>query len=240
MVGRRKNPYSKLEKDIGYRFRRISLLEEALLHRSFRFENKGITNDNQRMEFLGDAVLGFITAAYVYKKFQDKQEGVLTSFRSQVTSGKALVDVARSINLGDYIKIGKGEEQSGGRKRHSNLADALEAVIGAAHLDGGIKAVEKIFKELFMPQLDSLSDDIWEGNPKGKLQEYSQRKWKTSPRYRIIRKEGPSHATTFTVEVFLHNGTIGTGKGGNKQNAETTAAINALKRLGFHKKKQDQ
>lgn len=231
MVSRLKNPYKSLEKDLDYRFRNKSLLEEALLHRSFRFENKGVTSDNQRLEFLGDAVLGFVAAAYVYEKFRDKQEGMLTSFRSQITSGRALARVARSIDLGEHIRMGKGEEQSGGRKRSSNLTDAMEAVIGAAHLDGGAKAVRKIFKKLFAPQLDGLSSDVWAGNPKGELQEYSQRRWKSSPRYRTIGKEGPPHAVVFTVEVVLHNSTMGKGKGRNKQQAETAAAINILKLL---------
>jgi len=235
MVGLRKNPYSGLEKALGYRFRRTLLIEKALLHRSFRFENRGIAADNQRLEFLGDAVLGFVTAAYLYDKFQDEREGFLTSLRSQITSGRALVGVARSIGLGAHIKMGKGEEQSGGRKRPSNLADALEAVIGAAYLDGGMKAVDKIFKRLFIPRLDSFSGDVWEGNPKGKLQEYSQRTWRSSPRYHVIRQEGPSHATIFTVEVLLSNGTTGKGKGGNKQNAEARAAIDALEKLDLRR-----
>lgn len=227
MVGRRRNPYAALEKEIGHRFRKRALLESALMHRSFRFENRNIGDDNQRLEFLGDAVLGFVSAAYVYSKFEDKDEGVLTSFRSQISSGRALARVAKSIELGKYIKMGKGEELSGGRKRSSNLADALEAIIGAAYLDGDMKAVNKVFKRLFVPRLDSLTD-VWAGNPKGKLQEYSQRTWRSSPKYRTVRREGPAHATVFTVEVTLPDGTVGRGKGRNKQHAEAEAAIVVL------------
>lgn len=206
-------------------------MEDALTHRSFRFENEGVESDNQRLEFLGDAVLGFITAFHVYQEHENEQEGFLTSFRSQITSGKALAKLALEIDLGKYIKIGKGEEQSGGRKRSSTLTDALEAVIGAAYLDGGIKAVQKIFSKLFMPYAESLDDDIAYVNPKGKLQEYSQRAWKTSPHYRIIKKEGPPHETIFTAEVILRSGLTGVGKARNKQEAEARAAREALRRL---------
>jgi len=231
MVSRKKNPNSRLEKAIGYRFRKRSLLDTALIHRSFRFENGEVTSDNQRLEFLGDAVLSFVTAAYVYEKFVGKDEGFLTSLRSRITSGKALAKMARDICLGEYVKMGKGEERSGGRKRPSNLADALEAVVGAAFLDGGMKAVQKILKKLFVPQLDSLSDDVWAENPKGRLQEYSQRTWKKSPRYRVIRKVGPPHAIMFTAKVTLDGGIEGTGRGLNKQDAETKAAAHALSKL---------
>jgi len=226
--GRRKNPYKEIEKNIGYSFRKTSMLETALMHRSFRFENSGITSDNQRMEFLGDAVLGFVMAAHLYEKYDECDEGGLTSFRSQTTNGQVLAELARSVNLGAFIKMGKGEEHSGGRKRASNLADAMESIIGAAYLDGGMKAVLKIFSKLFVPMLGKLSGDVWAGNPKGKLQEYSQKKWKNSPHYRIVSKEGPPHAVLFTVEVELADGSVGMGKGRNKQEAEARAAVDVL------------
>ena len=133
-----KHPYRKLERSIGYSFRKRKLLETALIHRSFRFETEGIDSDNQRLEFLGDAVLGFVAGAFVYKRFASKQEGFLTSLRSQIISGKALAEIATKLKLGEYLQVGKGEAKSGGRCRASTLADALEAVIGAAYLDGGI------------------------------------------------------------------------------------------------------
>jgi len=190
------------------------------------------------MEFLGDAVLGFVAAAYLYGKYETCDEGDLTSFRSQLTNGQALAGIAHSAGIGVFIKMGKGEEHSGGRRRESNLADALEAVIGAAYLDGGLKAVQKIFDFLFVPILGKLSGDAWEGNPKGKLQEYCQRKWKCSPHYRIINKEGPAHATIFTVEVAIGDGLTGVGEGRNKQDAETKAASEVLVSLDWQKKKQ--
>jgi len=229
----RRNPYSVLEKRLGYRFRNKKLLESALVHRSFRFENKDVDEDNQRLEFLGDAVLGHVAADYLYRTYHDQDEGVLTSYRSRITSGEALAAIARDIGLGEFVKIGHGEERSGGRERASNLEDALESVIGAASLDGKVKAVEKIFKQLFIPCVESLSEDIWEGNPKGKLQEHSQKLWKTSPQYRVTETQGPAHAAIFKVEVVLTDGTCGKGEGSSKQSAERAAAHEALGKLNY-------
>jgi ribonuclease III len=226
-----KNPHRELEKRIGYRFSRRGLLEAALTHRSFRFENSGVKVDNQRLEFLGDAVLGLLTAAHFYTRFEHKDEGGLTTLRSQLTSGRALAHIARGINLGEYLKVGKGEERSGGRHRLSSLADALEAVVGAAYLDGGMKACQKLFGTLFLPSIETIDQDMWASNPKGKLQEYCQRRWKSGPHYRTVRREGPAHAAVFTAEVTVNGGQQGSGKGPNKQEAETHAAADLLKRL---------
>jgi ribonuclease-3 len=133
--------------------------------------------------------------------------------------------------VGDYLRIGKGEEKSGGRNRSSNLADAMESVLGAAYLDGGVAAVERVFKKLFVPRLEELGGDLWAGNPKGELQEHCQRVWKQSPRYRVVRQRGPAHATDFTCEVTLGDGSRAGGKGRNKQAAEKDAARKALQML---------
>jgi ribonuclease-3 len=227
MLGR-SNPYKVLEKSIGYRFRDKSLLERALMHRSFRFEHDGINSDNQRLEFLGDAVLGLATAAYLFNTYLDKPEGDMTSLRSRVTSGKALAEVARKIELGDFLKMGRGEERSGGRDRASTLEDAMEAIIGAAWLDGGSRATDKIFKTLFVPHIMSLNGDVWADNPKGKLQEMVQACWKVSPEYSVIRREGPPHAAVFYVEVRLPDGKKATGSARSKQAAEADAARRML------------
>jgi ribonuclease III len=229
MLGYLRNPYKELEKSIGYSFRRKARLEAALTHRSYRFENANIDVDNQRLEFLGDAILGFVIAEHLYDKFTDKDEGFLTSLRSQTTSGKVLAEIGAGAQIGKFINVGKGEEQSGGRDRASNLADTLEAVIAAAYCDGGTRAVQKIFKKLFIPRIESLTGDVWADNPKGLLQEYSQRKWKTGPRYHLLQKSGPPHAAVFTVEASLPDGSRATGKGKSKQEAETQAAIHLLR-----------
>ncbi len=225
---RKANPYRVLERSIGYRFRDKTLLETALLHRSFRFETPRQESDNQRLEFLGDAVLGMATAAYLFNTYAEKLEGEMTSLRSRVTSGKALAKFAREIDLGDFLKMGKGEEQSGGRKRASNLADALEAVIGAAWIDGGNRATDKIFKTVFQPRIQALSGNAWEGNPKGELQEYTQAHWKASPEYRVIGTDGPPHSAIFNVEVRLPTGHTATGQARSKQGAQAAAARAAL------------
>ncbi len=228
---RKANPYRAFEKSIGYRFKNKALLETALLHRSFRFETPERNSDNQRLEFLGDAVLGMATAAYLFNAYADKLEGEMTSLRSRVTSGRALAKIAREIGLGDFLQMGKGEEQSGGRKRSSNLADALEAVIGAAWIDGGHRATDKIFRALFQPRIEALSGNPWEGNPKGELQEYTQAHWKASPQYRVTGTDGPPHAATFEVEVLLPNNDSAKGRARSKQAAQAAAAKAALKVL---------
>lgn len=232
MIFRRKpGPHVNVEESIGYKFRRRALLEQALTHRSYRFEHPGVTLDNQRLEFLGDAVLGLLTAAYVYAQFEDRDEGGLTAFRSQVTSGKALALCARELRLGESIRIGKGEERAGGRHRASILTDTIEAVLGAVFLDGGMRACEKVFEKCFAPRIAALSGDVWDTNPKGRLQDMAQRKWKSEPRYRTVQQEGPAHATLFTAEVVVNGASLGSGRGFSKQEAEKQAAQNALQNL---------
>lgn len=225
----RKSPYRELERALGYSFSKRSRLEAALTHRSFRFENEDLLEDNQRMEFLGDAILGFVIAEHLYERFQDKDEGFLTTLRSQTTSGKVLAEVADELDIGRFMRMGKGEEHSGGRRRPSTLADAMEAVIAAAYFDGGWRAVGRIFKTVFLPRIEALSGDVWEDNPKGRLQEFCQRKWKSGPRYHVLGKEGPAHEAEFKVEVQLPDGSYGVGRGRNKRDAETDAATDALK-----------
>lgn len=232
MFGRlRSNPNKVLEKEIGYSFRTRQLLTAALTHRSYRFENPGIEFDNQRLEFLGDAVLGLVTAAHLYEKFADADEGTLTHLRSSIASGKALAKVARRIHLGERLLLGKGEERSGGRHRDSNLADVLESVIGAVYVDGGFKPADKLIRKLIIPELDTNSSNVWDQNPKGQLQEVAQRTRHCSPRYHTSGEKGPSHARLFTVEVLLNDVSMGIGRGSSKREAETNAAIEALEML---------
>jgi ribonuclease III len=231
MIGILRRRASPLEKKIGYRFRNARLLSTALVHPSYRFEMPGEKTDYQRMEFLGDAVLGFVVAAHIYDRFSDQEEGYLTSLRSRITSGKALAEMGRAVGLGERIKIGKGEELSGGRQRPSNLADALEAVIGAAYLDGGMRAVEKIFKTIFVPELNRGTHDFWDENPKGRLQDMAQRIHRRGPTYRVAKEEGPSHEKIFTVHVMVGGTVMGVGTGRNKRDAEAQAAAEAIKTM---------
>ena len=155
----------------------------------------------------------------------------MTSLRSRFTSGKALAVIGSAIGIGEYLKLGKGERQSGGGQRSSNITDAMEAVLGAAYLDGGVKAVKKIFEKLFIPMIKINPEDTWSENPKGHLQEISQKKWKTNPVYRLINQKGPAHAKVFTVKVFVNKIIAGQGKGLSKQQAEQNAAENAIEFL---------
>jgi len=226
-----RNPYRPLEKSIGYKFRRRRHLETALTHRSFRFESEESLFDNQRLEFLGDAALGLVTAHRLFEQYPGFEEGDLTRVRSRLTNLKTLAVLAARVDLGTSLKLGRGEHQSGGQQRTSNLGDALEAVIGAAFLDGGLKAVEKIFKKLFAPEVEPAVNDRWTDNPKGALQEIAQRRLHISPRYRITHEEGPAHSKIFTVEVLLNGETVGSGKGLNKRDAEMEAARAALSHI---------
>ena len=232
LLGLRKpNPYRELEKRLGYKFGTRELLEMALMHRSYRYETKDVAADNQRLEFLGDAVAGFLAAAHLYRMNRDGDEGTLTELRSRVTSGKALASVAREIGLGEFIRLGKGEERAGGRDREALLADGLEAVIGAAYLDGGVKAAEKIVAKLLIPLLGSTPQEEWEENPKGKLQELSQRLYGCGPEYRCVSEEGPAHQKHFVVEAIVGGAKLGVGEGASKRAAETVAATAAVRKL---------
>jgi ribonuclease-3 len=227
----KKRAYGELERRIGHRFRREERLVEALTHRSYRFESAGIQTDNERLEFLGDAVLTFLSAAHLYEQLHDQSEGVMTAQRSRMISGKTLASCARVLELGTFLRMGMGEERSGGRERASNLANALEAVVGAAYLDGGLRAALKVFQHAIVPNLEVVEKDTLTDNPKGQLQEYAQAQWKASPQYEILSAVGPAHATEFTVRVTLPDGQSESGLGRSKQMAESQAAINLLRRI---------
>lgn len=228
---RRQNPYKLLETRLGYKFRNRGLLEMALLHRSYRFETKDVAADNQRLEFLGDAVLGFLVAAHLYEVNTEGNEGVLTELRSRVTNGKALAGAARQIGLGEYVRLGKGEELAGGRLREALLADAMESVIGAAYLDGGVKAAGKIVARILIPVARLAPQASWEENPKGKLQELSQRLYGCGPDYKCVSAEGPAHQKHFVVEAIVGGAILGRGEGASKRAAQTDAANAAVRKL---------
>lgn len=226
-----KNKYEKVEEKLGYKFSNIKHLEEAFTHRSYRFEMK-LDYDNQRLEFLGDAVLGFLLADFVYRKQEDQPEGVLTVLRSNVASGVALAELAAELELGEHLALGKGEKQSGGDKRESNLADLMEAVLGAVYIDGGLDAIRPVFNKLFDKGLKNMKNDIWHDNPKGFLQHIAQKYYDVAPTYEIVSKEGPMHNLVFTAEVLIPGKELkGYGKGSTKQMAQVNAAIELLKLL---------
>jgi len=228
---RRASPEAALEAAIGYRFRNRAILEQALTHPSARSEQAAIDGDNQRLEFLGDAILGQLTAERLFDAFPASPEGELTAMRSHLTNGQALAATARELGFGAFLRMGKGEERSGGRSRPSNLADALEAVIGAAWQDGGRRAVERLFERVFAHRIAALHGETRQANPKGILQELSQKQWNHPPRYQVVAEEGPAHARHYVVAVYLPDGAAARGEGASKRAAEIAAAGELLDRL---------
>jgi ribonuclease-3 len=213
-------------------FQNASLLQRALTHTSFINEHAGETNeeDNERLEFLGDAVLDFIAGAWLFDKFPDLGEGKLTTLRAALVRVETLASFARQIDLSDKLRLGKGELDTGGRNRNNILGDAFEAVIGAIYLDQGIDAA----RAFVLPFLEQTTPNIVEANadrdPKSKLQEWSQGTLGITPRYKLVGTEGPDHAKIFTVEVRLGEQVVAQGSGTSKQMAEQVAAREALEK----------
>lgn len=226
------DPYRELEKKIGYRFRKRSLLETALTHRSYRFETKGASADNQRLEFLGDAVLNLLAAEHLYLKEPSAQEGVLTKRRSRATNTRALMSIAEQWELARVMRMGRGEMNSVAIRRSTTLPDAVEAILGAVYLDGGLKKARKVFEHWFSSVIESAHTADWMDNPKGALQEYVQQQNRISPHYHLLKTEGPPHERVFTCEVRVGNEVWGVGTGHTKREAESAAALEALRRMG--------
>ena len=219
---------ASLEKRIGYRFKKKALLEEALTHPSFRYENPDTDKDNQRLEFLGDSVLGLLAADAVTRDNPDAAEGELTQLKSALASGAALAQVAAEIDLGESLQMGRGEAAHGGAQRESNLEDALEALLGAIWLDGGLKASRRFFERNICRVLEGADPTLL--NPKGTLQEYAQKKGLSIPEYRVVEESGPDHARHYTVEVSVANYAY-RGEGASRREAEKNAAKKAVKCL---------
>ena len=222
--------YRELEQALGYRFKKKSVLELALTHPSFRYENPEANDDNQRLEYLGDAVLSLISAEHLFNNNPAAREGDMSQLRSRLTEDRKLAQIGESIGIGKFLRLGRGEEKNGGAERASNLADAVEAVIGAAWIDGGARAVNKIFKTIFLPELDEMQDEPLKSNPKGDLQEYAQSHGFGIPEYETIETAGPEHDRTFTVEVTACEKTW-KASAGSKREAERLAALKALEDL---------
>ena len=218
----------KLQKTMGIKFKDRSLLEQALVHSSYINENPGLDLDsNERLEFLGDAVLGFIIAEELYQRFPHFNEGEMTKLRSSVVRRDALSRTAKAIRLGDYLYLGRGEEASGGRRKSANMARALEAIIAAIFLDQGLKAARKFILRATSQGLNKGVDADY----KSQLQELLQARQQSKPKYKVIATAGPAHKRTFTVQVRVGNKVLGRGSGRSKKAAETEAARSALARL---------
>lgn len=227
-----------LEKRFGYVFKNRKLLTEALTHRSFYHENpdKSITH-NERLEFLGDSVLGFVIVEYLFSSDKEFNESVMAKIKSYLVKESILSEIADSISLGKYLKLGKGEEATGGRAKKSILADTIEALLGAVYLDGGYKKVKAVVLKLFRKEIDTLMDSARFYDFKTELQEKTQLLFAVLPEYRVVKQEGEEHEKVFTIEVFIEGKKFGKGSGKSKKEAQTLAAREALSQLSLSKMK---
>ena len=221
---------NELQKKLGYKFKDKSMLRAALTHSSYANEIKksGVVS-NERLEFLGDSVLGMTVAAFIYNEYPSLHEGKMTKLRADLVCEKNLVTLAAKFSIGEYILLGRGEEKGGGRERPSMLADAVEAIIAAIYLDGGFKSVTKFIKEHFTPQAQQMQARV--SDYKTALQEVAQEKENQQISYSIIDESGPDHQKSFTVEVRFNGVRVGEGTGKSKKNAEQMAAKAALEKL---------
>lgn len=223
-----------LENRIEFKFRNSLLLAEALTHPSLAYETQRPHFDNQRLEFLGDAVIQLVLTNELYHRFPDYNEGYLTKLRSRLVSRSALAEYARRIDLGEYLMMGRGEEASGGRERPSTLADAFEALVGSIYLDAGMDPARRLILQLCQEAIAEAGQRPDEMNPKGQLQEILQAYSNRSPSYSIISQEGPDHCKTFEAKVEWDSHLLGTGVGSSKKEAEIEAARSALKHRIVH------
>jgi len=220
------------QQHIGYHFRDPGLLFLALTHPSYVNEHpEDATGDNQRLEFLGDAVLDFVAGAWVYRHHPDFDEGRMTRLRAALVRTETLARFARQVGIGEALRLGHGEEEAGGRERDANLCDAFEAVVGALYLDGGMAAVTAFVEPLIEPVAEATLAAEADWDAKSRLQEWSQAEMGITPRYRIVAEKGPDHAKTFLAEVLLGKKVVGQGMGHSKQAAEQAAAQAAWKAL---------
>ena len=218
-----------LEKKLRYRFRDRALLGEALNHSSYANEHRGGLGSNERLEFLGDSVLGFVSAEYLFREHPDLPEGDLTRMRASLVCEQSLYEVARELELGSYLKLGRGEEAGGGRERQSILADATEAVFAAVYLDGGIQPVRELIVRVLLSQAPAAEE---RRDYKTTLQEVVQRRSGQVLTYHMLSQSGPDHNKTFLFEVRLNDESVGCGEGHSKKEAEQAAARDALEKMG--------
>ena len=212
-------------------FKNKKLFDQAFTHRSFLNETKEKLSSNERLEFLGDSIISFVISYYLFSKFPNYNEGILTNMRSLLVNTKSLAEIAKDLNFGNYLKLSKGEEESGGRHNLSLLADTFEALVGALFLDQGINAVSQFINPILFPKAEVFMQKNDLKDPKSLLQETIQSRKHDSPHYKVMSETGPSHAKTFTVGVFVNEKVLGEGKGKSKQEAEEKAAEEALKKF---------
>lgn len=221
---------------LGVRFNDLRLLNQALMHRSYVHDaDLGRGESNERMEFLGDAVLGLLVNEHLYAQYAKRQEGRLTKIKSLVVSEAVLSRTAEEVGLGEFILLSDNERTSGGAQRASIIADAFEAVIGAVYLDSGLQSARRFVRQHILSSIDELLEVEEYKNYKSIVQEYAQKEFGARPRYRVVSAKGPEHERTFFVELRLGGRALGRGEGKNKKEAEQMAARSALAKLGLVK-----
>ena len=226
--------FAEFEKIIGLNFKDKSILIQSLTHRSFLNEHRSSkSGHNERLEFLGDAVLELVVTHYLYEKYPSKTEGDMTSIRSALVNAQTCADVAKEINLNEFLLLSKGESKDTGRARQYILANALEAVIGAIYLDSGYDSAKDFIFRFIIPMTERIvAEELWV-DAKSKFQEKAQDEVSITPSYKTVKEEGPDHDKKFTVGVFLKQDLVAEGIGDSKQEAEQDAARKALKEKGW-------
>jgi ribonuclease III len=210
-------------------FKDKSLYSKVFTHRSFLNESSDESESNERLEFLGDSILSFIVSTYIYENYPNLKEGELTALRSVLTNTQTLYQFAKDLNLGEQLKLSKGEESTGGRINKTILANTFESLLGGLFLDQGLEAAKEFVNSVIIAHIDAVVEDQGLKDPKSLLQEKTQEVNKMSPVYKIVREEGPDHSKIYTSGVFLNNKLLAEGSGKSKQEAEKNAAANALK-----------
>lgn len=221
----------ELDERLGVGFHDFSLLSRALTHRSYLNENPGSSlEDNERLEFLGDAVIDFVVAGYLYHRFPEMDEGELTALRAALVRAETLAQFARDVDLGHYLRLGFGEEESGGRERIPLLCATFEAVIGAIYLDRGLEETRPLIERTIRPMLDRIQAGSLHKDAKSEFQVWAQARYNLTPYYQVIHSEGPDHAKVFTVWAMVGGERWGEGRGRSKQVAAQAAATEAMTR----------
>ncbi len=223
-----KEELSRLEQTLGYRFTDLRLLQVAVVHSSYAFEQGLGGSNNERLEFLGDAVLDLVVGHILFHRYGKLHEGELTKLRASLVNEQHLAKMARAIELGKFLALGKGEDSSQGRSKSSILSCAYEAVVGAIFEDGGYPAVADFVARFFLPDIEGKKEELLIADAKSRLQEVLQEKYNEAPTYRIEAEEGPSHQKLFTVAVCFREQVLDTGRAGSKKEAEQKAAAAAL------------
>jgi ribonuclease-3 len=222
----------KLERDLGHFFKDKDLLVEALTHKSFHHENPhAVKSYNERLEFIGDSILGLVVAEYLFKCVNGFTEADMSKIKSYVVKGAVLSEIGIGLEIGSYLSLGRGEEDTGGRQKRSIIANAMEALFGAVYLDSDYVTARKVILGLFIDKIRSVISSGQYHDYKTELQEKSQMLYGVLPEYRVTRQEGEEHRKTFTVDAFIAGKMFGRGTGNNKKEAQTAAAKKALEKL---------